>query len=347
MSKLLPQLESFNELFLIAEAGVNHEGSLETALRMVEGAASAGASAIKFQAYTADGIAHKQHAKSYWDRTEENESSQYNLFKKYETFSKEEWEVIRKSCVTNKIEFWLSIFETKLVESLGPLCDGLKVASGDITFKRLHEEIFRLNKPTIFSLGAANHNEIIDLENKCIGKNYATLMCRLIYPTDDKYANYINYKDMKNKYKSIKGISDHCREVNSETILMSYLLGASILEKHFTLDTNLKGNDHYHSCTPSSLKKAMESISRMKIILGSNKLELPLKQELPARKGARRSLYLTKDLTKDQLIEPNDLIELRPCIGICASKINNVIGKYVNKNMNEGDLLTLDDIRED
>ena len=339
MKKKLQQLKSFSDFFFIAEAGVNHEGSLDNAIKMVEGAALAGASAIKFQAYTADGLAHNKLAKSYWDTNEENESSQHNLFKKFETFSKENWMIIKNACEKNNIEFWLSIFQTSLVEELGSICDGLKVASGDITFKRLHDKIFLLDKPTIFSLGASNESEIIDLQNKCVGRNYATLMCRLIYPTSDKYANYINYKKMSEKFTSIKGISDHCKDINSETVLMSFLLGATILEKHFTLDNTLKGNDHYHSCTPETLSKALISLERIKVLLGEEINELPLNQEIPARKGARRSLYLTKNLNKGDILDENDLIELRPFSGLCASKIDKVIGKKLNKNLKKGDSL--------
>lgn len=339
MKLKLSELKSFSDFFFIAEAGVNHEGSLDKAIKMVEGASQAGASAIKFQAYTADGLAHEKYAKSYWDRDEESESSQYSLFKKFESFSKGNWEIIKNACEENKIEFWLSIFETSLVETLGELCDGIKVASGDITFTRLHEKIRLLNKPTIFSLGASNHDEINQLQENCTGMNYATLMCRLIYPTNDKYANYINYRKMSERYKSIKGISDHCKDINSETILMSFLLGASILEKHFSLDNTKKGNDHYHSCTPNSLSKAFDSLNRIKVLLGQEIEELPIEQELPARKGARRSLYLTDNKSAGETLKEDDLIELRPFNGICASRINKVIGKKLIRDLRKGDPL--------
>ena len=175
-----------------------------------------------------------------------------------------------------------------------------------------------------------------------LGKNYATLMCRLIYPTSDIYANYISYKKLSNKFKSIKGISDHCKEINSETLLISFLLGATILEKHFTLDSNLEGNDHYHSCTPTSLRNAMDSIARMKILLGKEINKLPLKEEIPARIGARRGIYLNKDLNSGSILKYGDLIELRPLKGICASKINNVIGKKLSKDLKKGDYLSFD-----
>ena len=342
MNLKLSELKSFSDFFFIAEAGVNHEGSLNKAIKMIEGASKAGASAIKFQAYTADGLAHDKYAKSYWDRDEESESSQHSLFKRFESFSKENWQIIKNACEANNIEFWLSIFETSLVESLGELCDGLKVASGDITFTRLHEKIRLLNKPTIFSLGASNHNEINQLQGQCSGMNYATLMCRLIYPTNDRYANYINYRKMSERYESIKGISDHCKDINSETIIMSFLLGACILEKHFSLDNTKKGNDHYHSCTPNSLSKALDSLDRIKILLGKEIQELPIEQELPARKGARRSLYLTGNISSGEILKGDDLIELRPFNGICASRINEVIGKKLIKDLIKGDALDND-----
>ena len=222
----------YEDFFFIAEAGVNHEGSVDTAISMVEQAAYSGAHAIKFQAYRADFLAHTNLASAYWDQNEESADSQHDLFSKYESFNFSEWQLIKNACEHHNIQFWLSIFDIELAQTLSPLCDGLKIASGDITFSRLHEYLLTLNKPLIFSTGASSFDEIACLNAKLQNTNSALLFCRLSYPTLDNNAEYGLYLSYKEKFNLIKGISDHCLNKNGESILMGYF-GASLLKSIF------------------------------------------------------------------------------------------------------------------
>jgi len=325
------------DFVFLAEAGVNHEGSVEEAIKMVEAAAQSGADAIKFQAYIADKLAHKKYAKSYWDEKEEATQSQHKLFSKYKSFTISEWERIKKACEINNIEFWLSIFDLELAKSLYQLCDGLKVASGDITFKRLHDFVLDKKIPSIFSTGASNESEINILNEKIKDKNSISLFCRLSYPTADLNAEYGMFSNLSKKYKSLKGISDHCKTLQGESVILAFTLGAVVVEKHFTLTPNIRGNDHYHSITPEILRSTLKSISRMRDIYKVKSNSIPTKSESQARKGARRSLFYTSSLNKGHLICEKDIIELRPVVGVEASAIKEVIGKELVNDVCDGD----------
>lgn len=330
-------LKPREDFFFLAEAGVNHEGSVEESIKMVEEASKAGANGIKFQAYQADKLAHKKYARAYWDQREEVTESQHKLFSKYESFRLNEWERIKKACEINNIEFWLSIFDLELAKSLFKLCDGLKVASGDITFERLHEFVLEKNIPSIFSTGASNETEIRNLNEKIKSKNSISLFCRLSYPTEDLNAEYGMYTSLAKKYDSLRGISDHCKTLKGESVILAFTLGAVVVEKHFTLRPNDRGNDHYHSITPGVLKSTLESIKRISNIYKIKSNCIPTIAEKPARKGARRSLFYTSSFKKGHKINGKDIIELRPVIGIEASEVKEIIGKEIINEVKEGE----------
>lgn len=338
------KLRPFKDFLFLAEAGVNHEGSIEEAIRMVEEASRSGANAIKFQAYNADQLAHPTYAKAYWDKGEEETESQHQLFSKYQSFSKSDWERIKNSCLRNKIEFWLSIFDVSLAKNLYKLCDGLKIASGDITFERLHDFVLSSNKPSIFSTGAASEKEIFYLNQKIKNKNSISLFCRLSYPTADSNAEFGMFSNLSKKYETLRGVSDHCKTGNGESVILAFNLGAILVEKHFTLTPDAKGNDHYHSITPDVLKSTLSSIKRMQNIYQIKSETIPTKSEMPALIGARRSLFFTRNLKKNHILQDQDIIELRPNIGIEANKIKNIIGKKLMKDVKADEIIKYKDL---
>ena len=341
----LKSLTPYKDFLFIAEAGVNHEGSINEAIKMVEAASKAGANIIKFQAYEASKLAHKDYAKAYWDQNEEKTNNQYDLFSKYSTFSLSEWERVKKACEENNIFFWLSIFDLELARKLYKVCDGIKVASGDITFDRLHEFILSLNIPSIFSTGASSIDEIFSLDKKIREFNAISLFCRLSYPTKDDNAELGMFPSLAEKFQSMRGVSDHCRPGNGESVILAFNLGATVVEKHFTLTPNTEGNDHYHSITPKVLSSTLDSIKRMADIYKVSSQMIPTQTEIPARKGARRSLFFTNDLTKGHVLSESDLIELRPVIGVEANCISQVIGKKLLKNVKSKESVKFEDLR--
>lgn len=340
----LKSLTPYKDFLFIAEAGVNHEGSINEAIKMVEAASKAGANIIKFQAYNANKLAHKNYAKAYWDQNEEKTNNQHALFSKYATFSLNEWKRVKKACEDNDIFFWLSIFDLELARNLYQICDGIKVASGDITFDRLHEFILSLNMPSIFSTGASSIEEISDLDEKIRDFNAISLFCRLSYPTRDDSAEMGMFPSLAEKFSSMRGVSDHCRPGNGESVILAFNLGATVVEKHFTLTPNIEGNDHYHSITPDVLSSTINSIKRMADIYKVSSEIIPTQTEIPARKGARRSLFFTNDLTKGHVVSESDLIELRPVIGVEANFISKIIGKRLLNNVKSNDAVKYEDL---
>ena len=147
------------------------------------------------------------------------------------------------------------------------------------------------------------------------------------------------FSNLNKKYKSLRGISDHCKTGNGESVILAFNLGAILVEKHFTLTPNAKGNDHYHSITPDVLKSTLNSIKRMKNIYKIQSKAIPTKAEMPALKGARRSLFFTKNLKKNHILKDEDIIELRPNIGIEANKIKQIIGKKIKMDVKAGEII--------
>jgi len=338
---------SFGELkfvpspYLIAEAGVNHEGNMDTALFLIEEAARGGADAIKFQTYRAHTIASKN-SPAYWDTEKEPTESQYKLFQKYDKFWKNEFEELRKCCDVLGIEFLSTPFDKESAMFLNDLMDVFKISSSDITNRPFIEYICNFGKPIILSTGASNVDEIdralewIDAK----GVSVALLHCVLNYPTPAEHANLRMIIDLKKRYPDrVIGYSDHTLPAEFRVLELAYALGAEILEKHFTNDKNLPGNDHYHAMDRSDLVAFRRNLSRVETLLGqAEKHALP--SEARARQNARRSLVAACDISAGVTINDELLTWKRPAHGISPAEIQKVIGRRARQNIRQDDLLT-------
>ena len=251
-----PYKQEITKPYIIAEAGVNHEGSIEIAKRLINEAANAGANAIKFQTYKASTLASKD-SPAYWDLTKEPTKSQFDLFSKHDKFWKKEMEELKKYCDEVDLEFMSTPFDMESAKFLNDLMDVYKISSSDITNKPFIEYICGFNKPVILSTGAANLIEIqeaVDWIEK-YSNPLALLHCILNYPTLDENANLGMIKGLKKAFpKKIIGYSDHTLPKKMKTLEIATLLGAAILEKHFTHNKSLPGNDHYHAMDKNDLK---------------------------------------------------------------------------------------------
>tara|TARA_B100002052_G_scaffold298560_2_gene332479 strand:+ start:13259 stop:14317 length:1059 start_codon:yes stop_codon:yes gene_type:complete len=325
---------------IIAEAGVNHEGDMENAKRLIDEASEASADAIKFQTYKAETIASKD-SPSYWDRSEEPTESQYKLFKKYDKFWKKEFEELKLHCDKAGIDFMSTPFDIDSALFLNDLMDVYKISSSDITNKPFIEYIADFGKPIILSTGASNTDEI-DRAVKWIKKknvDLAILHCILNYPTKDENANLGMMKDLQARYPdNLIGLSDHTLPKKMKTLEMATLMGASIIEKHFTHDKTLIGNDHYHAMDKKDLEIFNSSIENILKLVGSHNKKA-LNSEEPARKNARRSLVASKDIKKGQKISHSELTWKRPAHGISPSDINKVIDMIASVNIAEDSIL--------
>lgn len=332
-------------MYFIAEIGVNHEANLKKAYKCIKDAKEGGAQAVKLQCYKAEKIASK-YAGAYWDKKEEKENSQLKLYKKFDKFEYKDYQKIINYCKKIKIDFIITPFDIDTIDFFKSKVKFFKISSSDITNLPLIKKIAETRKPVILSTGASTKKEIKNAYNllKNKSKRIIILHCILNYPTKKENANLNMILDLKKYYKDV-GLSDHSIPNDSHKILIyAYMLGVRFFEKHFTINKKKRGNDHFHSFNKKDVKTFFKNLCELKIILG-NKFKTYLKSEIISRKNARRSIFLKKNLKKNQRIRKDDLIMLRPAIGINPFDINKIYNKKINKNKNSGDILRLSDLK--
>lgn len=326
--------------YVIAEAGVNHEGNMALAKRLCDEALEGGANAIKFQTYKADTIASKD-SPAYWDTTKEPTKSQHELFTKHDKFWKSEMQELKDYCDEIGIEFMSTPFDVESAAFLNEMMDVFKISSSDLTNKPFIEYLCDFKKPIILSTGASSLAEIAEAVSwiEAKGNSLSLLHCVLNYPTPDKNANLGMIMDLKASFPDkIIGYSDHTLPNDMKVCEMAVMLGSVIIEKHFTHDKTLPGNDHYHAMDKEDLKLFRSNLERTFEILGGFKIEA-LEDEAPARAHARRSLVALKNIPKGKTIEKGDLTFKRPAHGISPKFIDDVIGKKALVDIKDDDVL--------
>ena len=326
---------------IIAEVGVNHNCNLTLAKKYIKLCKNAGADAVKFQTYKANKIASK-FSPAYWDLKEEKTKSQYDLFKKYDKFNYIQYLALFKECKKLKINYMSTFFDTDSIDQQNSLIEVFKISSSDINNIPLLKKISSKKKHTIISTGASTIEEIkfaIKILN--LPKNKICLMhCVLNYPTEDKFANLKFIRTLKKKFPNILiGYSDHVRsDENLTQIQVAYEMGAQIIEKHFTHNKKLKGNDHYHAMNSNDLRNFIKIMERKKVLSGSVKKKLS--NEYKSIKYARRAIYAKRDIQKSKIITSQDIISLRPAVGgISVSNWNKIIGKKIKIFLQKGNIL--------
>jgi len=334
--------------YFIAEAGVNHEGSIEKAKQMIEEVAKAGGQAIKFQAYKAKTLASKN-SPAYWDVTKEPTKTQYDLFKKYDRFWKKEFEELADYCKTYKVDFLATPFDIESVDFLESLVPAYKIASADITNKPFLKYIARKGKPIILSTGASTVSEIwraVEWIKEEGNDQIILLHCVLSYPTKYDSANLGAIKKMNELFPDyIIGYSDHTLPDRvDEVLITAWLLGAKVIEKHYTWNKSLPGNDHYHAIDCNDLKRIVEKMKFIKKIVGKFEKHYSLEEE-NSRKYARRSLVAKKPIPKGKTIEKEDITWKRPGTGIPPYMIGNVIRGTALDNIKEDEILRFDKVK--
>ena len=334
--------------YIIAEIGVNHEGSLATAKLLIEAAKRGGADAAKFQTYKAGLIASK-FSPSYWDTSKEPTTSQYELFTKYDSFGEAEYKELAEHCKKFEIEFVSTPFDIGAVEMLDPLVKYFKIASADITNPPLLKKVAGTGKPIILSTGASNIGEIdtaLAILRAAGAQQICLLHCILNYPTRDQNAHLGMLKGLHNRYPDLLlGYSDHTLPTEEMTSLIAaHLLGAVVLEKHFTLDKTLPGNDHYHAMDEFDLARFQVKVRKVHELLGPTRDKAPIATEEISRLNARRSIVLTCDLKSGHQIVDSDLVAKRPGTGVSPINWDAVIGQKLIRDLPEDHILTWDDL---
>lgn len=331
--------------YIIAEAGVNHEGSMELAKRLIREAKEGGADAIKFQSYKAETLASKN-SPAYWDTTKEPTLSQYELFKKHDSFWKNEFEELKRYCDNEGISFLSTPFDVESATFLAPLMDVFKISSSDITNKPFIEFLCDFKKPIILSTGASSLHEIAEavewIENK--GNKLALLHCVLNYPTTDENAGLGMIPALKQHFPNhVIGYSDHTLPKDMHILSTAVLLGAHILEKHFTFDKTLPGNDHYHAMDKKDLAFFIKKMTNILASVGDFAVKSYPSEE-PARRNARRSLVAAQDIKAGAPITRADLTWKRPALGISPRNYDEVLTMCARRDIPEDTVLSWADL---
>ena len=334
--------------YVIAEIGVNHEGSLDTAKRLIELAREGGAHAAKFQSYKANTLASKQ-SPAYWDTTKEATLSQHELFQKYDNFGAAEYVELANHAKKVGIDFVSTPFDDEAVDYLAPLVSFYKIASADITNTPLLRRVARTGKPVVLSTGASTLDEV-DGALKTLGTAGATdialLHCILNYPCENVNAHVRMIGGLQDRYPNhIIGYSDHTvPDAEMTAMSIAYALGAVVLEKHFTHDKSLPGNDHYHAMDVHDLSRFMNRMNTIADMLGEQRDKSPILTEDIARLNARRSIVVAKDLPAGHVVTEADITYKRPGTGVSPLHWDKVIGMRTKKALSEDDVLTWDDL---
>jgi len=335
--------------YIIAEIGVNHEGSIEQAKKLIDLAKEGGADAAKFQSYKANMLASKQ-SPAYWDTTKEPTKSQHELFQKYDQFEPEDFVTLAGYCKQKQIDFISTPFDDDAIEFLDPLMSFYKIASADITNIPFLRKIAGKGKPIVLSTGASELAEIdiaIDTLEKFGCKNISLLHCILNYPTPFEQAHLRMIKNLIELYPNkIIGYSDHTLPDNAMTsLVIAHLLGAVIIEKHFTHDKTLEGNDHYHAMDVNDLKRLVELIDKVHISMGNKLHKTSIETEEISRLNARRSIVVKRGIAKGQIIKEDDLTYKRPGTGISPLHWDEIINYRASRGLSVDHILQWSDIK--
>jgi sialic acid synthase SpsE len=333
--------------YVIAEIGVNHGGDLALAKTLIELAKEGGASAAKFQSYKASRIA-SRHSPAYWDTSKEPTRSQFELFSKYDRFGAAEYATLAEHCRQIGIDFVSTPFDSAAVDFLEPLVPFYKVASADITNVPLLRQIAAKGKPVVLSTGASTLAEIDSAvaELSRAGCTEPVLMhCVLNYPCTNEHAHLNMIDGLRRAYPQLViGYSDHTVPEERMLILSAaWLKGALVLEKHFTHDKTLPGNDHYHAMDVHDLKRLRANLSLLATALGDSH-KRPIPGEQAAREHARRSVVVDRALKAGQVIVAEDITYKRPAHGISTAFWDQVIGRRAARDLEEDHVLRWEDI---
>jgi sialic acid synthase SpsE len=334
--------------YVIAEIGVNHEGSLSQAMRLIELAKEGGADAAKFQSYKAGTLASK-HSPAYWDTSKEPTLSQHALFQKYDNFSAVEYIALAEHCHKVGIDFISTPFDDEAIEFLDPLMPFFKIASADLTNTPFLRKIAGKHKPVVLSTGASTLGEIdvaIETLEQAGCSEIVLLHCILNYPTNNENAHLKMISGLKRTFPDrLVGYSDHTLPDESMTPLVTaFLLGAVVIEKHFTYDKKLLGNDHYHAMDVQDLRRFVSLIDLVQTLKGPSAHKSPIDTETISRLNARRSIVVTKDLPAGHQLREIDLTYKRPGTGISPLHWDEIIGRSTMRELKADDVLQWEDV---
>lgn len=338
-----------DKVVIIAEAGVNHNGDIMMAKKLIDAAADANVDYVKFQTFKADKLVSRDAKKAAYQSKNigNDDDSQYNMLKNLE-LSHEDHIELMTYCEQRNIKFFSTAFDVDGVHYLNDLgLELFKVPSGEITNYPYLKAIASFNKFVILSTGMCTEIEIKEAVDVLISEGLSIdkisiLHCNTEYPTPMKDVNLMAMLSIQRNFGVEVGYSDHTLGI--EVPIAAVALGAKIIEKHFTLDRTLPGPDHVASLEPNELKEMVKAIRNIELAISGSGIKEPSKSEVKNISIARKSLHLNFDLPKGHVIADKDLIALRPGDGISPMKWNSIVGKRLAIDKNKFDKLSLSDI---
>ena len=337
-------------VLIIAEAGVNHNGDLNRALELVRVAKGAGADYVKFQTFKAEKLVSPTAKKAEYQQKNHSDGgdSQFQMLKKLELSEDHHIRLIDE-CKVVGIKFLSTAFDTDGLNYLNNLGIPLfKIPSGEITNYMYLKTVAGFGKPIILSTGMSTMDEIRDAisvlnENGCSNERITVLHCNTEYPTPLEDVNLKAMNSIQQEIGVKVGYSDHTMGI--EVPIAAVALGASVIEKHFTLDRSLPGPDHKASLEPAELKAMVTAIRKIELAISGDGIKQPSMSEEKNISIARKSLHTTRIIQKGETIESDDLIALRPGDGISPMRHRDVVGKKANKIINALEKITLESIQ--
>ena len=327
-------------IFIIAEAGVNHNGSIEVAKKLIDVASSSGADAVKFQTFNTENLVSKNAPKADYQENDQNET-QFDMLKKFELNKEMHLDLINY-CKIKNIIFLSSPFDIQSIRLLDELgLEIFKIPSGEITNLPFLREVGKLNKKIIISTGMSDINEVRNalyiLHNSGTEKKKITVLhTNTEYPTPMEDVNLRAMVKMGNELHIKFGYSDHT--LGTEVSISAAAMGASCIEKHFTLNRDMDGPDHKASVEPNELLSMIKAIRNIEKALGSD-VKKPSKSEKKNIKIVRKSIFAKVKIKKGETFSENNLIVKRPGNGLSPIKWDEILGSKATKDYNEDELI--------
>jgi N-acetylneuraminate synthase/N,N'-diacetyllegionaminate synthase len=337
-----------NKVLIIAEAGVNHNGDINLAKKLIDAAAEAGADIVKFQTFKTEKLVSRlaKKAKYQSENLNDGNDSQFQMLKKLE-LSEKEHQILIEHCKLRKIQFLSTGFDEESVDELENMGISIfKIPSGEITNFPYLKHIGAKQKSVVLSTGMSNLGEIEFALSTLVkaGTNrekISILHCTTQYPTPMNEVNLNAMLTIKEAFKVNVGYSDHTLGI--EIPIAAVALGAQIIEKHFTLDKTLEGPDHKASLEPYELKNMVSAIRNLEQAFGTG-IKEPSASEIPNLLVARKSIHLKYNLPKGHILKENDLLLKRPGDGISGINIELVIGKKINSDLEKDHKLSYNNL---
>jgi N-acetylneuraminate synthase/N,N'-diacetyllegionaminate synthase len=329
--------------FIIAEAGVNHNGSVDLAHKLIDAAADACADSVKFQTFDPDALATAIAPKSsYQVRSTEVNENQLDMLRRL-ALTRDCYPGLIQHCSHRGIRFLSTPFDEASADFLDALgMELFKIPSGEITNLPFLSFVARKGRPLIVSTGMADIHEVgaaVSTLRSSGAIDITLLHCTTDYPTAPADANLRAMITMRATFGTPVGYSDHT--MGTEVALAAVALGASVIEKHFTLDRSMAGPDHQASLEPTELDRMVKGIRIVETALGDGE-KMPRASEMPNRNVARKSLVSAREIAENKVIEPADLTARRPGCGLSPARMQDIIGRRARSTIPAGALIRLD-----